>query len=110
MRALGLDAFPAAADAGAAALVGRLVEQGYDVIFYTADLAPFLAPLLERHRRATVPAIMEISNFKSQIGNLKSEIAPPRSSSGRLKELLRRAVGADVFGQGGDQGKPKSRT
>ncbi len=87
LRALGLDFFPAG-PGDAAAVVERLAGQGYNVIFYTAECAPALAPLLEKHRRSAVPSIVELPS------------GPGSSGADRLKELVRRAVGADVFGKG----------
>jgi len=86
LRALGLDPFPAG-PADAAAVVERLAAQSYNIVFYTAECASALAPILEKHRRSAVPSIVELPS------------GPGSSGADRLKELVRRAVGADVFGK-----------
>jgi vacuolar-type H+-ATPase subunit F/Vma7 len=85
LRSLGLDVFPLAAGEAAADRVTGLVEQGYSIIFYTAELALQLAPLLDKYRRSAVPSIVELPSGRGEPG------------ASRLKDLVRRAVGTDVF-------------
>ncbi|MFO7639085.1 MAG: V-type ATP synthase subunit F [bacterium] len=84
-RAAGLAVFPLEAGDDAAARVEEVIAEGYRVVFFTEELSPALAPVLERYRRAAVPCL----------------VALPQGGSGeslaRLRGLVRRAVGSDVF-------------
>lgn len=88
LAALGLKAFRASAGAGAVETAEKLVQAGFRVVFYTAELAADLAPVLEKHRRSAVPCLVALPG-QDKGANLA-----------RLKDLVRRAVGADVFSQG----------
>ncbi len=86
-RAAGLAAVPVEPGPGAAAAVQALIESGCRVVFYTEDLFPQLLPLLERYRRAAVPSLVALP------------VSAERYGIERLKDIVRRAVGADVFHQ-----------
>jgi vacuolar-type H+-ATPase subunit F/Vma7 len=62
------------------------VRDGYRVIFFTEDLLPDLAPLLERHRHDATPCLVPLP------------VGGSRAGMDRLRDIVRRAVGADVFG------------
>ncbi len=94
-RAAGLAVFPAEPGPGAAAVVERLVAQGFRVIFFTADLFNSIGQVLEKYRKAAVPCIVA----------LPSGIDDPTVE--RLKNVVRMAVGADVFGQTPDASRTK---
>ncbi len=83
--AAGIAALAAEPGPEALAAVKRLADGGCRVIFYTDDLAESLAPLLERYRRQATPSIVELP---SRAGGHGIE---------RLRQIVRRAVGADVF-------------
>lgn len=87
-QAAGLAVFPAEPGPAAAALVERLVRQGFRVVFFTDDLFDSLGPLLERYRGAAVPCLVALASGGAQ------------PSVERFKEVVKRAVGADVFAQG----------
>jgi vacuolar-type H+-ATPase subunit F/Vma7 len=86
-RALGLSTFPVEPGPAAAALVEKLVAMGYRVIFFTEDMFGPLGPVLERYRATAVPCIVALPE------------AGAGASIARLKDVVKRAVGADVFGQ-----------
>jgi vacuolar-type H+-ATPase subunit F/Vma7 len=75
-----------AADTGpaAAAAVRELLGSGCRVIFYTDDLAPHLADLLEQTSSSPVSCLVALPSRGSRYG------------LERLKATVRRAVGADV--------------
>lgn len=84
-RAAGLQAFPVAAGADAAARVEELIAAGYRVVFFTEELFADLAPVLERYRRAAVPCLVALPQGRSG------------QSLARLQAVVRRSVGTDVF-------------
>jgi len=84
-RATGLDAYPTEAGPGSAACVEDLIRRGYRIVFFTADLAPHLGPLLARYSRCAAPCLVPLPLDDAGAG------------AARLRALIRRAVGADVF-------------
>jgi vacuolar-type H+-ATPase subunit F/Vma7 len=84
----GLDVVPAEAGPAAAATVRALVRSGCAVVFYTEDLQPYLAGLLAEYSHEALPCLSML----------------PMGGGGaglqRLSEIVKRAVGADVFGAG----------
>lgn len=87
-QAAGLAAFPTEAGPEACDRVEELVAQGFGVIFFTEELFAHLGPVLERYRKEAVPCLVALP-----LGGSQQSVA-------RLKEVVKRAVGADVFGQG----------
>ena len=88
-QAAGLAVFPVEAGTEAPARIESLVAEGFQVIFFTEELFPYLAEELDRHRKAAVPCLVALP-----LGGAQQSVA-------RLKEVVRRAVGADVFGSDG---------
>ena len=86
-RAAGFAVIPVEPDADASAKVEKLLEAGLSVLFYTEDLAPRLAGLIGRHSRSATPCLVMLPMGAEQRG------------TERLREIVRRAVGADVFGR-----------
>jgi V/A-type H+-transporting ATPase subunit F len=86
-RAAGLAVFPAEPD-GAAAKAEELAAAGFRVIFYTEDLYESLAHVVARHSREAVPCLVMLPMGAQQQG------------VARLREIVKRAVGADIFGKG----------
>jgi len=82
----GLEVFPVEPGPDASPQVQALVHRGYDVIFFTEDMLPHLAALLERHRRSATPCLVSLP-----LGGTQQAVA-------RLKGIVKRAVGADIFG------------
>ncbi len=85
-RASGLAVFPVTPGPEAAEVVRGLVSAGYRVVFFTEDLFDDLMPLLERYRKEAVPCLVALPR-----GDIQQSVA-------RLKEIVKKAVGADVFG------------
>jgi V/A-type H+-transporting ATPase subunit F len=85
-RAAGLSVHPVEAGPGAAAKVEELVVAGFKVIFFTEELFPHLAEVLERYRKQAVPCLVALPVSEGS-----------QESVARLKEVVKRAVGADVF-------------
>jgi vacuolar-type H+-ATPase subunit F/Vma7 len=89
-RAAGLAVFESEAGPGAAARVEELIESGYAVIFYTEDLGPHLAGQLARHSSEALPCLAPLPT----VASLPGVGAQGRD---RLREMVKRAVGADVL-------------
>lgn len=86
-RAAGLAVFPAE-PAGAAAKAEELAAAGFRVIFYTEDLYESLTHVVARYSRAAMPCLVMLPMGAQQQG------------VARLREIVKRAVGADIFGRG----------
>ncbi len=86
-RAAGFAVFPVEPGPDACAKVESLVETGLSVLFYTEDLSPHLAGLVGRYSRSATPCLVMLPMGAEQRG------------FARLREIVRRAVGADVFGR-----------
>jgi vacuolar-type H+-ATPase subunit F/Vma7 len=89
-QAAGLAVFPVEPGPEAVSQVERVVAAGHQVVFFTEDLFPFLGSQLEKYRRAATPCLVALP-----LGGAQQSVA-------RLKEVVRRAVGADIFGGPGD--------
>lgn len=90
--AAGLEVVPVEPGPGAEAAVRALATAGAAVIFYTEDLQPFLGGLLKQYSKDALPCLA---------------LLPMGSGPGgfaRLREIVRRAVGADVFGADAGRG------
>ena len=85
-QAAGLAVFPVEPGPEVAGEVERIVTAGHQVIFFTEDLFPFLGGLLERYRKAATPCLVALP-----LGGAQQSVA-------RLKKVVKRAVGADIFG------------
>ena len=83
--AAGLAACPIEPGPEAAERLAALVESGYRVIFFTEDLLPHIGLLLGRYRRDATPCLVPLP------------LGDSSASMTRLREVVRRAVGADVF-------------
>ncbi|MEO0085064.1 MAG: V-type ATP synthase subunit F [candidate division WOR-3 bacterium] len=86
-RAAGLESVTAD-PTNAADRVKALVANGYAVIFYTADLTDSLVALIQHYSSLPEPSLVELPS-----GHLGS------GGPGRLREIVRRAAGVDVFGE-----------
>ncbi len=84
-RAAGLDTCPTEPGPGCSAQVEALVQRGYRIVFFTADLTPHLGSLLERYSRSAIPCLVPLPLDDAGTG------------AARLRALVRRAVGADVL-------------
>ena len=85
-RAAGLLVRPVEPGADAAAVVEELARSGAAVIFYTGDLAEELAGLVQRYSRQALPCLVVLP------------LSETGSGTERLREIVKRAIGADVFG------------
>jgi vacuolar-type H+-ATPase subunit F/Vma7 len=86
-RAAGFAVFPVEPGREAGAEVEALIAAGLSVLFYTEDLSPHLAGLIGRYSRSATPCLVMLPMGVEQRG------------FERLREIVRRAVGADVFGR-----------
>jgi vacuolar-type H+-ATPase subunit F/Vma7 len=87
-RAAGFAVYPVEPGPDAEAQVEELISTGLAVLFYTEDLLPHLAGLVSRSSRAAAPCLVMLPMGAEQGGFT------------RLREIVKRAVGADVFGRG----------
>jgi len=86
-RAVGFAVFPVEPGLDAGPKVETLLDAGLLVLFYTEDLLPHLAGLIGRYSRGATPCLVMLPMGAEQRG------------LERLREIVRRAVGADVFGR-----------
>ncbi len=86
-RASGFAVFAVEPGPEAGRQVEALLAAGLSVLFYTEDLAMHLADLIGRHSRGATPCLVMLPMGAEQRG------------LERLREIVRRAVGADVFGR-----------
>jgi vacuolar-type H+-ATPase subunit F/Vma7 len=86
-RAAGFAVFPVEPGPDTSAKVQALLDAGLAVLFYTEDLSQHLADLLARYSRSATPGLVMLPMGAEQRG------------FERLREIVRRAVGADVFGR-----------
>jgi V/A-type H+/Na+-transporting ATPase subunit F len=86
-RAAGFAVFPVEPGPDTGAKVEALIASGLSVLFYTEDLAPHLGGLIARYSRSATPCLVMLPMGAEQRG------------LERLRETVRRAVGADVFGR-----------
>ncbi len=93
--AVGLAVFPVVAGRDASGTVENLVAAGYRVIFFTEDLFAYLLPVLERYRRGATPCLVALPLGGGQ-------------GVARLKEMVRRAVGAGAWGHDPGSGEPNA--
>ena len=86
-RAAGFAVFPVEPGPDAGVQVEKLLAAGLSVLFYTEDLSTHLAGLIDRYSRGATPCLVMLPMGAEQRG------------LERLRETVRRAVGADVFGR-----------
>lgn len=86
-RAAGFAVFAVEPGPEAGRQVEELLAAGLSVLFYTEDLAGHLADLIARYSRGATPCLVMLPMGAEQRG------------LERLREIVRRAVGADVFGR-----------
>jgi vacuolar-type H+-ATPase subunit F/Vma7 len=86
-RAAGFAVFPVEPGPDVGPKVETLLEAGLLVLFYTEDLSSHLAGLIGRCSRSATPCLVMLPMGAEQRG------------LERLREIVRRAVGADVFGR-----------
>jgi len=86
-RAAGFAVFPVEPGPDAGSKVEELLGAGLSVLFYTEDLSSHLAGLIGRYSRSATPCLVMLPMGEEQRG------------FERLREIVRRAVGADVFGR-----------
>ncbi len=84
-RALGVDVFPLTNIGGARAKVEALVSQGYQLIFFTDELARELQPLIERFRATARPCLVALPFTAAESG------------ADRVRDAVRRACGVDIL-------------
>jgi vacuolar-type H+-ATPase subunit F/Vma7 len=86
-RAAGFAVFPVEPGPDAGSKVETLLAGGLSVLFYTEDLSTHLDGLIGRYSRGATPCLVMLPMGAEQRG------------LERLREIVRRAVGADVFGR-----------
>lgn len=86
-RAAGFAVFPVEPGPEASAETEALLDTGISVLFYTEDLSPYLAGLVSRYSQRATPCLVMLP------------MDAERRGTARLREIVRRAVGADVFGR-----------
>ena len=102
-RAAGFAVFPVEPGPEACTKVEKLVGSGLSVLFYTEDLYPHLSDFISRCSRTATPCLVMLPMGAEQRG------------FARLREIVRRTVGADIFGRApaakpGAEPEPAPRT
>ncbi len=96
-RAAGFAVFAVEPGPAAESKVEELIGGGLSVLFYTEDLSPHLAGLVGRCSRTATPCLVMLPMGAEQRG------------TARLREIVKRAVGADVYGRGKAHGRPGTK-
>jgi vacuolar-type H+-ATPase subunit F/Vma7 len=86
-RAAGLAVFPVQPGPEAVSVVEDLTRSGLTVLFYTEDLYSCLSGIIGRCSRAATPCLVMLP------------MGVEGQGLARLRELVKRAIGADVFGR-----------
>jgi len=86
-QAVGLKTFPVMEPAEARELMARALKGDYAVIFVTESLAGDLGDMIEEASSRPLPSIVLIPNNRGSLG----------IASGRMRDMIRKAVGADIF-------------
>ena len=89
--ALGLEIYPVTDEAHAAQQVEDLAKQGYAVILVQERFFEALSDLLAKYSAEVTPCITAIPGSTGSRG----------LALNALREIVKRAVGADIFAQGG---------
>lgn len=85
--ALGLSVFPADDRETLCAVLRRLAESGYGVIYITESKAALVQDVIEEHRERRLPAVILIPGVS---GNTGAGIA-------QVKKSVEQAVGSDII-------------
>jgi len=85
-KALGLDVFFAETDESARAVLHRLVQEDYAIIYLTENLATPLRAEIARYKNFAIPAIILIPGKSGSLGLAEAA----------LQNAIERAVGADI--------------
>lgn len=88
-KAIGFDIFPAGSKEEKASLIGRLVDDGYALIYITEDAAKDIMAEISRYRSSYFPAIILIPGSTGPLGIGKRMV----------RESIEKAVGADILAQ-----------
>ena len=89
--ALGLETYPVTDDPSAVSEVTRLSNEGYAVILVQERFFKALGDLLETYSAEVTPCIAAIPGSGGSQGLALDS----------LREIVKKAVGADIFAQGG---------
>ncbi|MGQ9678900.1 MAG: V-type ATP synthase subunit F [bacterium] len=87
-RAVGLDVYSIEMESDPVSLVESLIHGGYQLIFFTDDLADSLQPLVEKYHNAALPCLVALPFTGTDAGEEG------------LRAAVRRACGADLFSAG----------
>lgn len=93
-QAVGVDVFVTEPGGDVQTQVEGLVNQGYQLIFFTDDLSEKLQPLIERFRTSAFPCLVALP-FTS-----------PFAGEKRLRDAVRRACGVDILGSAAGEESP----
>lgn len=91
-KAIGVQIFPVEKIEDAKETMRNLIRQGYGLILVTEDLASKLEDVLDEVSTQPTPSIVPIP----------SSGGPTGFALGRLRETIKKAVGADIMAQGGE--------
>lgn len=91
-KAIGVQVFPVEKAEEARETLSRLIKEGYGLILITEDLAPKLEDLLREVATEPTPSIIPIPSSGGSTGFALE----------RLRETIKKAVGADIFAEKGE--------
>ncbi len=92
-KAIGVQVFPVEEIEEARDVMGRLIKEGYGLILITEGLASRLEDLLKEVSTEPTPSIVPIPSSGGSTG----------FALGRLRETIKKAVGADIMAGSGDR-------
>ncbi len=84
--AIGMDMYPAYEESDLKAIIPKLIEENYAIIYITENVSIKAEKYLEKIRKQKIPAIVTIPNNTE---NLKY-------SETRIKDIVQKAVGIEI--------------
>lgn len=91
-RALGIDTFPVRDVSSGAAVLRRLVGQGYALIYVVEDVAAGMLEVIAEYASRPLPAIVLIPGHRGSLG----------IGMAKVRRAAEKAIGADIiFGKEG---------
>ena len=96
-KAFGIQTYPVMDSAEAAAMIKKLAEEEYAIIFLTEQIAVEIPELISKYSSRVAPAIIMIPGSKGSLGIGMNEIST----------VVEKAVGADILA-GKDKKKASS--
>ena len=92
-KALGVSVFPTDTSEDAISILRTLIKQEFKIVFITEQVAPDAGTIADEMEGKSMPVIMMIPSNKGSMG----------LGMQRMRELVRKALGADIWGRSGNE-------